>query len=113
MQRLWSADELGKRWLLLPEDLALLAGQVDAGKLGLAVQLAFWRQHGRFPNDEADVAPAVVAHLAVQIGVGSRRAGRLRLGGPQRAPAPSGHHRSLRGRWIRRGDRSPVPPLAG
>jgi hypothetical protein len=37
MQRLWSADELGERWSLLPEDLALLAGRVDAGKLGFAV----------------------------------------------------------------------------
>ena len=71
MQRLWSTDELGERWSLLPEDLALLAGRVDAGKLGFAVQLAFWRQHGRFPDEEADVAPAVVAHLAAQIGVGA------------------------------------------
>ena len=44
-------------------------GRVDAGKLGFAVQLAFWRRHGRFPDEEADVAPAVVAHLAAQIGV--------------------------------------------
>ena len=71
MQRQWSADELGERWSLLPEDLALLAGRVDAGKLGFAVQLSFWRQHGRFPDEEADVAPAVVAHLAAQIGVGA------------------------------------------
>jgi len=70
MQRVWSADELGERWSLLPEDLVLLAGRIDAGKLGFAVQLAFWRQHGRFPDDEADVAPAVIAHLAAQIGIG-------------------------------------------
>jgi hypothetical protein len=69
MQRTWSADELSERWSLLPEDLALLAGRIDAGKLGFAVQLAFWRQHGRFPDEEADVAPAVIAHLAAQIGV--------------------------------------------
>jgi Domain of unknown function (DUF4158) len=51
------------------EDLALLAGRINAGKLGFAVQLAFWRQHGRFLDEEADVAPAVIAHLAAQIGV--------------------------------------------
>ena len=28
MRRLWSADELGERWSLLPEDLALLAGRI-------------------------------------------------------------------------------------
>ena len=71
MQRLWSAEELGKRWSLLPEDLALLARRVDAGKLGFAVQLAFWRQHCRFPDEEADVVPALVAHLAAQISVGA------------------------------------------
>jgi len=50
MQRTWSVGELSERWSLLPEDLALLAGRIDAGKLGFAVQLAFWRQHGRFPT---------------------------------------------------------------
>lgn len=47
-----------------------MAGRIDVGKLSFAVQLAFWRQHGRFPDDEADVTAAVVAHLAAQIGVG-------------------------------------------
>ena len=49
MQRLWSTDEPGERWTLGPEDLALLAGLPDAGKLGLAAQLAYWRRPGRFP----------------------------------------------------------------
>src|SRR4051794_18685026 len=69
MQRLWSADELGERWTLGPEDLALLADLTGAGKLGVAAQLAFWRQHGRFPDEEAEIAPAVVGHLAAQLGV--------------------------------------------
>ena len=50
--------------------MAWLSGLPDAGKLGLAVQLMYWRQNGRFPDDEADLAPAVVRHLAAQIGVG-------------------------------------------
>jgi hypothetical protein len=60
MRRLWSADELGECWTLFPGDLALVAAPPDAGKLGLTVQLAFWRQNGRFPDEEADLAPAVV-----------------------------------------------------
>jgi TnpA family transposase len=68
MRRLWSADELGECWTLFPGDLALVAALPDAGKLGLTVQLAFWRQNGRFPDEEADLAPAVVGHLASQIG---------------------------------------------
>ena len=59
MQRLWSAEELGERWTLGAEDLALLVGLPDTGKLGLAAQLAYWRQTGRFPDQEADLAPAV------------------------------------------------------
>jgi hypothetical protein len=37
----------------LPGDLALVAALPDAGKPGLAAQLAFWRQNGRFPDEEA------------------------------------------------------------
>jgi Domain of unknown function (DUF4158) len=69
MQQLWSAEELVEHWSLSPGDLALLPGKVDGGKLGFAVQLAFYKRHARFPDDEADVAPAVIAHIAGQIGV--------------------------------------------
>ena len=69
MRRLWSADELAKRWSLEPGDEALLVGLPDAGKLGLVAQLSFWRCHGAFPDEEADLAPAVIAHLARETGV--------------------------------------------
>lgn len=69
MQRLWSADELAERWTLSAEDLALLVDLPDSGKLGMAAQLACWRQSGRFPDEEADIASAVVGHLAAQAGV--------------------------------------------
>ena len=39
-------DELGERLTLVPEDLALLIDRPDAGKLGLAIQIAYWRQNG-------------------------------------------------------------------
>jgi TnpA family transposase len=64
------SEEIGEHWTLGAEDLAWLSGMPDAGKLGLAVQLMCWRRNGRFPDDEADPAPAVVKHLAAQIGVG-------------------------------------------
>src|ERR1700677_1368292 len=63
-------EEVGEHGTLGAEDLAWLSGMPDAGKLGLAVQLMCWRRNGRFPDDEADPAPAVVKHLAAQIGVG-------------------------------------------
>ena len=41
MKRLWSTDELDERWTLTPADLAFVAANAAAGKLGLACQLAF------------------------------------------------------------------------
>jgi TnpA family transposase len=71
MRRWWSADEIVERWSLTPEDLSLLVGRIDAGKLGLAAQLVYWRRYGAFPDEETDLAPAVIAHLAAQVGVGA------------------------------------------
>ena len=68
MQQLWSAEDLIEHWTLAPHELALLPGKPDGGKLGLAIQLAFYKQHASFSDDEADVAPAVIAHIAGQIG---------------------------------------------
>jgi hypothetical protein len=50
MKRLWSADELGELWTLSPDDVAFIADNADAGRLGLACQLTFWRSQGRFPK---------------------------------------------------------------
>ena len=69
MKRLWSTDELAERWTLSADDLRLTVDHGEQAKLGLMCQLAFWREHARFPEVEADIAPAVVAHLARQIGV--------------------------------------------
>jgi TnpA family transposase len=69
MQQLWLPEELAERWSLGSEELALLPGKADAGKLGFAIQLAFYKQYARFPEDESDLAPAVIAHLADQVGV--------------------------------------------
>ena len=69
MQQLWSPEELVECRSLGSEELALLPGKADAGKLGFAVQLAFYKQCARFPEDESDLAPAVIAHLAGQLGV--------------------------------------------
>lgn len=71
MKRLWSTGELASRWALSAHDLKLTVDHTDQSKLGLMCQLAFWREHARFPEVEADIAPAVVKHLARQVGVSS------------------------------------------
>jgi hypothetical protein len=67
MQQLWSAEKMVEHWSLVAEELALLPGKADGGKLGFASQLAFYKRQASFPDDEADVAPAVTAHIAGQI----------------------------------------------
>src|SRR5689334_12571317 len=69
MRRDGVAEDVGEVWTLGPADLALTGGLPDAGRLGLAAQLAHWRAHGRFPDDEADLPPAAVGRLAAQLGV--------------------------------------------
>ena len=65
MQRLWSAEELGERWTLGAEDLALLVGLPDTGKLGLAAQLAYWGH-------------AIEGDVLERLGLGHDRADRVR-----------------------------------
>src|SRR5689334_10771342 len=69
MKRLWSTDELTLRWALSADDVRLAVDHGERAKLGLMCQLAFWREHARFPDMEADIAPAVVEHLARQLDV--------------------------------------------
>src|SRR5215217_6675655 len=64
----WSTEELVERWSLSSEERGPLPAKIDAGRLGFAAQLVFHRAYGRFPDDEADLAPAVIGHLAAEVG---------------------------------------------
>ena len=68
MQWSWSTEELVERWSLSSEERGMLPAKIDAGRLGFAAQLVFHRAYGRFPDDEADLAPAVIGHLATEVG---------------------------------------------
>ncbi len=87
MRRGWSADELDEHWTLGAADLALLVGLPNAGKLGMAVQLAHWRAHGRFPNDEAGLRVGFTAAFATAAAREGTRPDRL--AGQSRARAPT------------------------
>jgi hypothetical protein len=52
MKRLWSTDELTLRWTLSADDMRLTVDHSEQAKLGLMCQLAFWREHARFPDVE-------------------------------------------------------------
>lgn len=66
-------DEVEQRdlWLLNAEQLALLPGMTDKGRLGFAIQLKFIELYGRFPEDyrqiNTDIAQALAKQLSVPI----------------------------------------------
>jgi TnpA family transposase len=62
---------LPERWILPPSDHALVMAKHQASRLGFAVLLIFFRDHGRFPRIAAEIEPAAVDVIAQQITVGS------------------------------------------
>ena len=104
MKRMWSTDELAARWALSADDLRLTVDHGGQAKLGLMCQLAFWREHARFPEIEADIAPA-------RLPVKSRNS--------TIADSPDGHLitaarlRQTRRRSLRRAARRQFPPPLG
>ncbi|MEV4577054.1 hypothetical protein AB0K16_27810 [Nonomuraea jabiensis] len=43
-------NELVEHWTILDEERDLIAGKRDATRLGFAILLKFYTQHGRFPR---------------------------------------------------------------
>src|SRR6266567_5964101 len=69
VKRLWEDDELAAEWTLEPSDHTLLANKAGPSRLGFAALLMFFRREDRFPTSKHEVPPAVVKHLATQVGV--------------------------------------------
>jgi TnpA family transposase len=56
-------------WRLSESDRALVSAKPKRARLEFAVLLLFFRAHGRFPRAGADIAPALVARVARQLGL--------------------------------------------
>jgi TnpA family transposase len=69
MKRAWSVEELHEWWSLTSSDMERMPDKLPVGRLGFVAQLVFYRVHARFPDHRNAFAPAVLAHLAEQIGV--------------------------------------------
>lgn len=54
--------------MLRADELALLPGMTNAGRLAFAVQLKFMEMHGRFPERHDEVVPAALDWVARQVG---------------------------------------------
>ena len=79
-------SNLPERWTLTPADHALVAAKGRANRLGFAVLLLFFREHGRFPADGSEIDRQMVGEVARQVHV----------------PAPEDHALSLSGRTAER-----------
>lgn len=56
-------------WVLTPADIVLVMAKNSANRLGFALLLLFYRNHGRFPSSLAGIDAEIVARVARQLGV--------------------------------------------
>lgn len=55
-------------WSLLADELSLLPGMTDTGRLGFAIQLKFRQVQGHYPESINEFPPGIVHAIAEQIG---------------------------------------------
>ena len=58
-------------WSLLADELSLLPGMTDTGRLGFAIQLKFRQVHGHYPESINEFPSGIVHTIAEQIGCAS------------------------------------------
>jgi TnpA family transposase len=63
----WSKDELETQWSLSVEELALLPGRVDSGRLGCALSLKFFQFQGVFPSHQKCIPQEILVYVAQAI----------------------------------------------
>jgi TnpA family transposase len=74
-------SNLSERWTLTPADHSLIAAKSRANQLGFAVLLLFFREHGRFPVDGAEVDRPMACEIARQVHMPVPEDHRLKLSG--------------------------------
>ncbi|MFF3932902.1 DUF4158 domain-containing protein [Streptomyces hirsutus] len=68
-------DELVKHRTLIKDEQELVSGKRGATRLGFAVWLKFYTQHGRFPRSRAELAGEAVEFVARQVQVSASELG--------------------------------------
>ena len=62
-------DELIERWTVLDDERKLIAGKRGPTRLGFAVLLKFFTQHGRFPSGRPELPDEAIGFVARQVKV--------------------------------------------
>jgi|GEM_PF-2396840 len=71
MTQSWNKLSEQEEWTLDTDELELLPGRNDKGRLGFAIQFKFRQVHGRYPDRFDEIFPTVVQWIADQVGVSS------------------------------------------
>ncbi|HET7735916.1 MAG TPA: DUF4158 domain-containing protein [Nocardioidaceae bacterium] len=75
MDRVIELDELVEHWTLLGDERELVAGKRGPTRLGFALLLKFYVQHGRFPRGRSELPDAAVRFVADQVKVAASELG--------------------------------------
>jgi hypothetical protein len=74
-------SNLSERWTLTPADHVPIAAKSRANRLGFAVLLLFFREHGRFPVGSSEIDRRMVCEVAQQVHVPASADHALNLSG--------------------------------
>jgi hypothetical protein len=64
MKQRWTVEELDEQWSLNEQERRLVGNKTGPTRLGFTALLKYCQHEGRFPQGEADIPDAVIAHLA-------------------------------------------------
>src|SRR5207302_8390084 len=64
MKQRWTVEELDEQWSLNERERQLVGNKTGPTRLGFTALLKYCQHEGRFPQGEADIPDAVIAHLA-------------------------------------------------
>ena len=79
----WNDSDNQDLWTLTVEEIALLPGMTDKGRIGFAVQLKSMELHGRFPECHNELDPSAVQWLAIQLSTTAEMLASYEFGGRQ------------------------------
>ncbi|MEV6138130.1 DUF4158 domain-containing protein [Nocardia sp. NPDC051990] len=69
MARELDQDELIDHWTLVGDEPELIVGKRGATRLGFAILLRFYTEHGRFPRGRAEIPDEAIEYVARQVDV--------------------------------------------
>ncbi|PRP68684.1 DDE transposase [Chromobacterium amazonense] len=69
MGQSWCKIEDEGLWAILPDEMSLLPGRPDKGRLGFALQLKFRQIYGRYPERLDEFHQSAIDAIATQVGV--------------------------------------------